>query len=109
MHATATSKRRRRTRPIKSTINETNPKRGPCDPNNVRSRWPATIFAANRMANVAGRIILLTVSIITITGIRNLGVPLGTKWANRLLYWYKIEIIILPIQRGSESDNVIEK
>jgi len=49
------------------------------------------MFAANRIDSVIGRIILLTVSIITIIGIRNEGVPNGTKWASKLLYWKIIE------------------
>ena len=87
MHATATSKSNNNTNLIKRAINTVKDTNGPWDPNKVNNRWPATIFAANRIANVAGRIILLTVSIRTITGIKNLGVPVGTKWANRLLYW----------------------
>ena len=62
------------------------PNRGPCEPSKVNSKCPATILAARRIANVAGRITLLTLSIITITGIRKLGVPTGTKCANKLLY-----------------------
>ena len=72
----------------------------PWDPNNVNNKCPATILAANRIDKVNGRIILLTVSIITITGIKNPGVPLGTKWANKLLYWKIIDIIILPNHNG---------
>ena len=60
---------------------------GPWEPNNVNNKWPATILAANRIDKVKGRMIFLTVSIITITGIKNLGVPTGTKCANKLLYW----------------------
>lgn len=64
-----------------------NLKRGPWEPNNVSNKCPATILAANRIDKVKGRITFLTVSMITITGIRNLGVPTGTKCANSLLYW----------------------
>jgi len=70
------------------------------EPNKVNNKCPATIFAANRIDKVNGRIILLTVSIITITGIKNPGVPLGTKWANKLLYWKIIDIVILPNHNG---------
>jgi len=70
------------------------------EPNKVNNKCPATIFAANRIDNVNGRIILLTVSIITIIGIKKPGVPLGTKWANKLLYWKIIDMIILPNHRG---------
>ena len=41
----------------------------------VIKRWPAIILAVRRIARVIGRIILLTVSIITIRGIRVGGVP----------------------------------
>lgn len=55
---------------------------GPVFPRSVNSRWPAIIFAANRMARVPGRITFLIVSIHTINGIRAAGVPWGTKWEN---------------------------
>ena len=72
---------------IISTIILINARLGPWDPNNVSNKCPATIFAANRIDKVIGRIILLIVSIITIMGIKNVGVPTGTKWANNILYW----------------------
>jgi len=81
----------------------------PWEPNNVNNKWPATIFAANRIDKVIGRIIFLTVSIITIIGIKNEGVPKGTKWANSLLYWKIIENNIVPNQIGNASINVIDK
>ena len=82
---------------------------GPWDPNKVNNKCPATIFAANRIDKVIGRIIFLTVSIITIIGIRNLGVPKGTKWANKLLYWKIIEYNIVPNQMGKANTIVIDK
>ena len=82
---------------------------GPCEPNNVNNKWPATILAANRIDKVIGRIIFLTVSIITIIGIRNEGVPKGTRWANNLLYWKIIENNIVPNQIGKARTNVIDK
>lgn len=54
----------------------------PVFPNRVNSKCPAIILAANRIANVPGRITFLIVSIHTINGIRTAGVPWGTKWAN---------------------------
>jgi len=87
IHATAISNINNKYKKINKNINIIKFKLGPWDPNNVNNKWPATILAANRIANVKGRIIFLTVSIITITGIKNLGVPVGTKWANKLLYW----------------------
>ena len=82
---------------------------GPWDPNKVNNKCPATIFAANRIDKVIGRIIFLTVSIITIIGIKNEGVPKGTKWAKRLLYWKIIENNIVPNQIGKAKTNVIDK
>ena len=82
---------------------------GPCEPNNVNSKWPATILAANRIDKVIGRIIFLTVSIITIIGIKNEGVPNGTKCANNLLYWKIIENNIVPNQTGNVSTKVIDR
>ena len=51
-------------------------------PRRVRRRCPAIILAASRTARVPGRMTFLTVSIMTINGIRALWVPLGTKCAN---------------------------
>ena len=82
---------------------------GPWEPSKVSNKCPATMFAANRIDNVIGRIIFLTVSIITITGIKNDGVPKGTKWANKLLYWNKIENNIVPSQIGKARTRVIDR
>jgi len=82
---------------------------GPWEPNNVNNKWPATILAANRIDKVIGRIIFLTVSIITIIGIKNDGVPKGTKCANKLLYWKIIEKIIVPNQIGNANTKVIDR
>ena len=73
---------------------------GPWEPKSVSNKCPATILAASRIESVPGRMTFLTVSIITITGMRATGVPLGTKCANKLLYWFFIEKTILPIQIG---------
>lgn len=48
-------------------------------PRRVRSRCPAIMFAARRIASVPGRITFLTVSIKTIRGVNGIGVPVGTK------------------------------
>lgn len=82
---------------------------GPWDPNNVNNKCPATILAASRIDKVKGRITFLTVSIITIIGIKNDGVPKGTKWANNLLYWKIIENNIVPNQIGNANTRVIDK
>jgi len=50
--------------------------------------------------------IFLTDSIITIIGIKKLGVPIGTKWQKRLLYWNIIDKIILPNHKGKANVKV---
>ena len=59
-------------------------KEAPIFPNKLSKRWPATRLAARRTERVIGRITLLIVSIITINGIRNGGVPRGTRCAKNL-------------------------
>lgn len=54
---------------------------GPLFPNSVSNKWPAIMFAASRTDKVMGRIMFLIISIITMNGIRALGVPFGTKCA----------------------------
>lgn len=44
------------------------------DPNNVRSRWRAMIFADKQTARVTGRIAFLIISIHSINGIKIFGV-----------------------------------
>lgn len=51
----------------------------PDDPSNDRSKWPAIILAVRRIERVIGRIISLIDSIITIKGIRGIGVPWGVR------------------------------
>ena len=109
IQATATSNIRSKIKLIIKIIKIATETFGPWEPNNVRSKWPATMLAANRMDSVIGRIIFLTVSIITIIGIKNDGVPRGTKWANNLLYWKTIETIIVPNQIGKARTKVIDK
>jgi len=58
---------------------------GPLFPRRVRRRWPAIMLAANRTDKVIGRIKFLVISIITINGIRAVGVPLGTRCAKALM------------------------
>lgn len=71
-------------------------KEGPILPNNVKIKWPAIILADRRTAKVKGRIILLIDSIQTIKGIKTLGVPKGTRWANiclvLLIHPYNIKV-----------------
>lgn len=59
--------------------------RFPEDPNKERSKWPAIILAVRRMAKVKGRIISLIDSMITIKGIKIIGVPWGVKWEKKSL------------------------
>ena len=106
MQATATSNNNNKYKPIIRKIKFTGLNIGPWDPNKVNNKCPATILAAKRIDNVIGRIIFLTVSIITIIGIKKAGVPVGTKWAKRLLYWKIIESNILPNHKGSAKVKV---
>jgi hypothetical protein len=57
----------------------------PEDPNKERRRWPAIIFAVKRTAKVMGRINKLIDSIITIKGIKIVGVPCGVKCEKKSL------------------------
>jgi len=75
-------------------------------PNSVINRWPAIILAVRRIASVAGRIILLVVSINTIKGIRAGGVPCGIKCANIWLGVLSQPNIIIPSQIGSDIASV---
>ena len=109
IQATATSNIRSKIKLIIKIIKIAIETFGPWEPNNVRSKWPATMLAANRMDSVIGRIIFLTVSITTIIGIRKEGVPKGTRWANKLLYWNTIEYNIVPNQIGKANTIVIDK
>lgn len=80
---------------------------GPVLPNKVNKRWPAIIFAVKRTAKVPGRIILLIVSIQTMKGIKILGVPWGTKWANICWVWLIQPYIIKESHNGKAKANVI--
>lgn len=53
--------------------------------NNPIIKWPAIILAANRIDKVKGRIKCLTLSIKTINGDNNKGLPSGTRWAHLFL------------------------
>lgn len=82
---------------------------GPVCLKRVKRRCPAIILAANRTANVPGRIRFLMVSIITMNGMSKVGVPWGTKWAN--IFWVCLihPKIIRVIQIGRERERVIVK
>merc|ERR1712126_632388 len=64
------------------------------------ARAMSSFIPANRIDNVNGRMIFLTDSIITIIGIKKLGVPIGTKRQKRLINLKIIDKIILPYQKG---------
>jgi hypothetical protein len=76
-------------------------------PNKVNNRWPAIIFADNRIARVPGRITFLIVSMHTIKGIKIGGVPWGTKWANICCVLFNHPYIIKDSHKG--KDNIIVK
>jgi len=42
-------------------------------------------------------------------GIKNAGVPEGTRWASKLLYWYSTEINIEPNHKGKDRAKVITR
>ena len=73
---------------------------------NLNNKCPAIILAANRIASVNGRIILLINSISTIKGISTLGVLKGTKWANDTSKFCEKAINICPTHKGKANDNV---
>jgi len=76
-------------------------------PRRVSNKWPAIILADKRTARVPGRIIFLTVSIITINDIRAEGVPWGTKCANIELEKLTHPISVKVNQRGRASEKVV--
>jgi len=77
--------------------------------NKVNNKWPATILAASWIAKVAGWITLITASVTTIIGIRNPGVPGGTKYTTTLLHWKIIESVISSSHNGNTNLKVIDK
>ena len=78
-------------------------------PRRVRSKCPAIMLAASRTARVPGRMTFLTVSMITINGIRAPGVPLGTKCANICWVWLIQPKIIKDNHSGRARARVIAK
>jgi hypothetical protein len=62
--------------------------------------WPAVMFAANRTDNVIGRIVCLTVSIITINWDKGKGVLNGTKWLRKWLVFFNMLNITKEIHNG---------
>jgi hypothetical protein len=78
----------------------------PFSPSSVINRWPAIMFAVNRIANVPGRIMFLIVSIHTINGIRIGGVPCGTRWVSMCLVLLIHPNIINLVHNGRAIVNV---
>ena len=72
--------------------------------NKTRSKWPATIFAANRTAKVIGRIKELTSSTKTIKGKRALGVFKGTRCAKVWLGVLAHALNVYPTHKGTAID-----
>lgn len=92
---------------IVNKVQEVN--KGPDEPIRDNNKCPAIIFAVRRIAKVIGRIINLSDSIITIKGIRGIGVPWGVRWVRRLFKYIKILKVIIPnhIGRDKEKQNLI--
>lgn len=87
---------------IKSKVDEV--RSCPDLPRRERSRWPAIILAESRIASVNGRINKLIDSIITIKGIRIIGVPCGVRWAKISFKKLKILNNIILIHRDKDRD-----
>lgn len=64
------------------------------------------MLAANRTANVIGRIKILIVSIKTMKGVNGIGVPVGTKCASILFTLNNILTIIIANQETILSVSV---
>jgi len=75
-------------------------------PTNLRTMWPALILAARRNDRVAGRTIILVVSIKTRNGLSQSGAPSGRKWATDALGDLEKDDIIILIHRGRPSVKV---
>jgi len=82
---------------------------GFCVPNKVNNKLPATMLAASWIAKVAGRITLITASMTSIIGIRNPGVPGGTKYTTTLFHWKIIESVISSSHNGNTNLKMIDK
>lgn len=70
-------------------------------------RWPLIMLAVKRTDRVIGRIIFLTVSIITIKKLNAIGEPIGTKWAITILNLLINENKIKVIQNG-KAKNIVK-
>jgi len=106
MIATADSSINKAIWPIIKKDNKNKDKELPVFPKRVISKCPAIILAVSRTAKVPGRITFLIVSIQTIKGIRTLGVPCGTKWANMCWVWFNQPYNIKLIHKGKAKVKV---
>ena len=75
-------------------------------PINLRTMWPALIFAASRNDKVMGRTAILVDSISTRKGLSQSGAPSGSKCAIVALVLYVVLDIIRDIHRGKPNDKV---
>ena len=73
------------------------------------SRCPDSRLAPSRNPRVRGWMRRLIVSIITITGIRGVGVPCGTKWESLAFQFLRRPAIWMASQIGQESLKVVLK
>lgn len=76
-------------------------------PNKDIKRWPAIKLAVKRTQSVIGRIILLTISIMTINIIRRVGVPWGKRCASICLVFLIHPNIIKDSQKVRDKGRVI--
>lgn len=66
----------------------------------VMRRCPAVMFAVSRTPKAKGRIRILIVSIIIMKGIRGVGEPSGSMWANAIDGFFISPVITVAIHRG---------
>lgn len=70
-------------------------------------RCPLIILAVKRTDKVIGRMMFLTVSIITMKKLRAIGEPIGTKWAITILNLLINENKVKVIQNG-KAKNIVK-
>ena len=66
------------------------------------------MFAVSRIIRVKGRINILIVSIITIKGIKIVGVLMGTRWEKNCPVFIKIVFSVRAVQIGKDSSSVVD-
>ena len=70
------------------------------------NKWPAKRLAPNRNPKVKGWIKRLILSIITITGIKYIGVPCGKRCLIFLFHLFFIPAILTIIHKGKDKAKV---